>query len=314
MRYGHQTTLRASAVLSGIGVHNNKPVRLVLHPADPNSGISFLRTGLPGGREQSIVANWSKVSMTQLCTVIGNGTQAMVSTVEHLMAAFSGLGVDNALVEIDGPEVPIMDGSAADFVRAIDKVGIVSFSAPRRCIKVLKPVRIAHGDGFSELRPAARGFRLEVEIDFASALIGRQKHVIDLDPQRFRREISRARTFGFVSDVERLWQMGFALGSSLDNSVGMDGERVLNPEGLRYTDEFVRHKTLDAVGDLALAGAPIIGTYRSYRGGHKMNVAVLQALFSDDSAYAYVQDTAVRAGARADMNLAVQPTYAPDLT
>ena len=159
-----------------------------------------------------------------------------------------------------------------------------------------------------------RGFRLEVEIDFASALIGRQKHVIDLDPQRFRRELSRARTFGFVSDVERLWQMGFALGSSLDNSVGMDGERVLNPEGLRYSDEFVRHKTLDAVGDLALAGAPIIGTYRSYRGGHKMNVAVLQALFSDDSAYAYVQDTTVRAGARADMNLAVQPTYAPDLT
>ena len=313
MRYGQQTTLRASAVLSGIGVHNNKPVRLVLHPADPNSGISFLRTGLPGGREQIIDANWSKVSMTQLCTVIGGGNQASVSTVEHLMAAFYGLGVDNALVEIDGPEVPIMDGSAGDFVRAIDSVGVVSFAAPRRFIKILKPVRITHGDGFSELRPAARGFRLEIEIDFSSSLIGRQKHVIDLDPQRFRRELSRARTFGFVSDVERLWQMGFALGSSLDNSVGMDGERVLNPEGLRFPDEFVRHKALDAVGDLALAGAPIIGAYKSFRGGHKMNVAVLQALFADDSAFAYVQDGQSREGARAEMSLAVSPNYAPEI-
>ena len=312
MRHGQQTTLRSSVTLRGRGVHGNQPVRMVLHPSDPNTGISFLRTGLPCGRERFIEAKWSAVSMTELCTVVGDRSQASVSTIEHLMAALSGLGVDNALIEIDGAEVPIMDGSSSEFVQAIDSVGLVSFAAARRHLKVLKPVRIAHGSGYSELRPASKGFRLEVEIDFASSLIGRQKHVIDLTPDRFRRELSRARTFGFVSDVERLWQAGFALGSSLDNSVGLDQERILNPEGLRYPDEFVRHKTLDAVGDLALAGNPIIGTYRSYRGGHKMNVAVLEALFADETAYTYVSDAPVREGARADMSLAVSANFAPE--
>lgn len=312
MRHGQQTTLRSSITLSGKGVHINQPVRMMLHPSDPNTGITFLRTGLSGGRERYIEAKWSAVTMTQLCTVVGDASQASVSTIEHLMAALSGLGVDNVLVEIDGPEVPVLDGSAAQFVEAIDAAGIVSLGAPRRFLKVLKPVRIAHGAGFSELRPASKGFRLEVEIDFASSLIGRQKHVIDLTPDRFRREISRARTFGFVSDVERLWQAGFALGSSLDNSVALDGERVLNPEGLRYPDEFVRHKTLDAVGDLALAGHPIIGTYRSYRGGHKMNVAVLEALFADESAFTYVSDSAQREAPWAELGFAVSPNFAPE--
>lgn len=312
MRHGQQTTLRSSVTLSGKGVHSNQPVRMMLHPSDPNTGITFLRTGLAGGRERYIEAKWSAVTMTQLCTVVGDGSLASVSTIEHLLAALSGLGIDNALIEIDGPEVPIMDGSAAQFVEAVDSVGIVSLGASRRFLKVLKPVRIAHGEGFSELRPAAKGFRLEVEIDFASSLIGRQKHVIDLTPDRFRREISRARTFGFVSDVERLWQAGFALGSSLDNSVALDGERVLNPEGLRYPDEFVRHKTLDAVGDLALAGHPIIGAYRSFRGGHKMNVAILEALFADESAFTYVSDAAQREAPWADLGFAVSPNFAPE--
>ena len=313
MRHGLQTTLRSRAVLQGFGVHSNAPARLVLHPADANSGIAFLRTGLRGGRERLIEANWSKVSMTQLCTVIGDGAEGSVSTVEHLMAAFAGLGIDNVLVEVDGPEVPIMDGSAGEFVRAIDAVGIATLSAPRRFVKVLKPVRVAHGAGFSELRPASRGFRLDVEIDFDSALIGRQRHVLDLDPAKFRREVSRARTFGFVSDVKKLWQAGFALGSSLDNSVALDDDRILNPEGLRYADEFVRHKTLDAVGDLALAGAPIIGTYASYRGGHRMNVAVLAELFSDKSNYEFVSDAPRREGARADSSFASAAAFAPDV-
>ena len=312
MRHGQQTTLRSSVTLSGKGVHNNQPVRLVLHPSDSSTGISFLRTGLPNGRERYVEARWSAVTMTQLCTVVGDASQASVSTIEHLLAALAGLGVDNALIEIDGPEVPIMDGSAAEFVAAIDSVGLVSYAAPRKFLKVLKPVRITHGTGFSELRPASKGFRLEVEIDFASSLIGRQKHVIDLSPERFRRQIARARTFGFVSDVERLWQAGFALGSSLDNSVGMDEERVLNPEGLRYPDEFVRHKTLDAVGDLALAGNPIIGVYRSYRGGHRMNVAVLEALFADESAYTYVSDAPHREPGRAEIGFSVAPAFAPE--
>lgn len=306
---GFQTTLRSRAILKGAGVHSNAPVRLVLHPAEANNGITFLRTGLAGGRERIIDAVWSNVSMTELCTVIGDPADASVSTVEHLLAAFSALGVDNCMVEIDGPEVPILDGSSAEFVAAIRKVGIEELAAPRRYLKVLKPVRVEHGRAFSELRPSDKGFRLEVEIDFETGLIGRQKKVVDLDGRVFERDIARARTFGFMRDVERLWKAGFALGASLENTVALDDERVLNPEGLRWSDEFVRHKTLDAIGDLALSGAPIIGTYRSYCGGHKMNVAVLAALFADKSAYEFVEAQTRREGAR-DLRVA-QPAYAP---
>jgi UDP-3-O-[3-hydroxymyristoyl] N-acetylglucosamine deacetylase len=306
---GFQTTLRSRAILKGAGVHSNAPVRLVLHPAEANNGITFLRTGLAGGRERIIDAVWSNVSMTELCTVIGDPADASVSTVEHLLAALSALGVDNCMVEIDGPEVPILDGSSAEFVAAIRKVGIEELAAPRRYLKVLKPVRVEHGRAFSELRPADKGFRLEVEIDFETGMIGRQKKAIDLDGRVFERDIARARTFGFMRDVERLWKAGFALGASLENTVALDDERVLNPEGLRWSDEFVRHKTLDAIGDLALSGAPIIGTYRSYCGGHKMNVAVLAALFADKTAYEFVEAQTRREGAR-DLRVA-QPAYAP---
>lgn len=308
-----QTTLRARATLSGAGVHSNAPVQVVLHPAEADSGVVFLRTGLPDGGERTIQANWSKVSMTELCTVIGDSSDATVATIEHLLAALAGLGVDNVLVEIDGPEVPIMDGSAAHFVEAIDQAGVLQLAKPRRYLKVLKTVRVDHGRAFSELRPADQGFRLEVEIDFPQGVIGRQKAVVDLDPKTFRREIARARTFGFVHDVERLWKAGFALGASLENSVALDETRILNPEGLRYTDEFVRHKTLDAVGDLALAGAPIIGAYRSYCGGHRTNVAVLQALFSDPDAYAIVEAPTRRLGGRSELSLAAAAAYGPDL-
>ena len=309
MLVSKQTTLRKRAFVSGTGVHSNSPVQIVIHPADADSGVSFLRTGLPRGREKSIPARWSEVSMTELCTVIGKPEKATVSTVEHLLAALSGLGVDNALVEIDGPEVPIMDGSAADFVEAIDQAGVVQLADQRRFIKVLKPVRVEMGRAFSELRPADKGFRLEVEIDFAAGVIGRQKKTIDLNPDSFRRDISRARTFGFIHDVERLWKAGFALGASLENTVALDGERVLNPGGLRFGDEFVRHKTLDAVGDLALAGAPLIGLYRSFCGGHKMNVAVLEALFSDRSAWTWVEGRQKREAAV----FLQRPAYASEL-
>ena len=310
MKLGKQTTLRSRAVLKGAGVHSNAPVRLVLHPAEANNGVTFLRTGLSGGRERIIEAVWSNVSMTELCTVIGDPADASVSTVEHLLAAFSALGVDNVMVEIDGPEVPIMDGSSADFVAAIRKVGIEEMSAPRRSLKILKTVRVDQGRAFSELRPSEKGFRLEVEIDFAAGLIGRQKKTVDLDGRIFERDLARARTFGFLRDVERLWKAGFALGASLDNTVALDDERVLNPEGLRWPDEFVRHKTLDAVGDLALAGSPIIGTYRSFCGGHKMNVAVLAALFADKTAYEFIELSTRREAAGAELRVA-QPVYAP---
>ena len=279
MKFGQQTTLKSSITLSGAGVHSNKPATLTLRRARANHGIVFVRTA--PGVQRRVKADWSCVSTTELCTVIGDGTEASVSTIEHLLAAFSGLGIDNVLVEIDGPEVPIMDGSATAFVDAIDEAGIEVLDQARRYLRVLKTVRVDQGKAFSELSPMDDGFRLEVEIDFPTALIGRQKRVVDLDPARFRRDIARARTFGFLRDVEKLWKLGFALGASLDNTVALDEERVLNPEGLRFADEFVRHKTLDAIGDLALAGLPLLGRYRSYCGGHRLNVAVLSALFAD---------------------------------
>lgn len=294
MKQSHQTTLKSAVALSGIGVHSGKEVQVVLHPADVNHGIKFLRTGLDNGAERLIEGRHTQVSATALCTVVGNHESGAVSTIEHLMAALTGLGVDNVLVEIDGAEMPILDGSAAPFVEAIDQVGLVRQKAIRRYLKVLKPVRVENGKAFSELLPNERGFRLDVDIDFETPVIGRQRMVVDLSPSVFRRDISRARTFGFMSDVEKLWKVGFALGSSLENSVAIDSDRILNPEGLRYPDEFVRHKLLDAVGDLSLAGSPLLATYRSYCGGHKMNFLVLEALFADRSNYALIEAQAPR--------------------
>ena len=283
-----QTTIRTSVELSGIGVHSGAPARMILHPANADTGVVFLRTGLAEGMSRRIRANWRSVTATELCTVVGDVETGSVSTIEHLMAALYASGIDNVLVEIDGPEMPMMDGSSAAFLEALDDAGMVRFSAPRRYIEVLKPVRIEHGKGWAELVPHAKGFRLEVEIDFPTPVIGRQKKNLDLDLMNFRRDFARARTFGFMRDVEHLRKAGYALGASLDNTVALDETGVVNPDGLRWSDEFVRHKTLDAVGDLSLAGAPLIGLYRSYCGGHRMNIAMLNALFADSSAWRYV--------------------------
>lgn len=222
-----------------------------------------------------IVADWRGVDATQLRTRL-SAEGASVSTVEHLLAALSGLGVDNALIEVEGDEIPAMDGSAEAFVSAIDEAGIVALAAPRTYLRVLSPVRVSDGAGWAELTPATSGLRLDVEIAFEGR-IGRQRRALELTPESFRRELARARTFGFLRDAERLWRGGLALGASLDNTVVLDGDSVLNPQGLRYADEFVRHKMLDVVGDLSLAGAPIIGAFRSYRGGHALNLALIQA-------------------------------------
>ncbi len=294
MKASCQTTLRERATVTGIGVHSAAPAQITLHPADVDSGVVFLRTGLPGGSEAVLEAKRSNVTQTALCTVLGEPSGVSVATVEHLLAAVSGLQLDNVLIEIDGPETPIMDGSSAAFVAAIDQAGLVYQSRPRRYLKVLEPVRVEHGGCWAELLPAERGFSLDIEIDFTSPAIGRQRRLFNLDPATFRREISRARTFGFVSDVQKLWQTGFALGSSLENSVAIESDRVLNPEGLRYPDEFVRHKALDAVGDLSLAGAQIVGAYRAYRPGHRLNAMCLEALFSRRSAYAFVEAPQVK--------------------
>ncbi|GJE57949.1 UDP-3-O-acyl-N-acetylglucosamine deacetylase [Methylobacterium trifolii] len=294
MRTNQQTTLKGPATLSGIGVHSGNPAEITIRPAPANHGISFLRTGMPSGNDRLIKAHHACVSATELCTVIGDVESGAVATIEHLMSALYGLGVDNALVEIDGPEMPILDGSALPFVTAIDKAGTAACGAPRRWIKVLRHVRIEVGRAFAELRPIDRGFRLDVEIDFESPVIGRSRKAMDLTPAAYRREIAGARTFGMMKDVERYWKAGFALGASLENTVAVGETDVVNPEGLRFPDEFVRHKFLDAVGDLALAGLPIQGGYRSYCGGHRMNVGVLSALFSDRANYAIVEAQGTR--------------------
>ena len=282
----------------------------MLHPAHADTGVMFLRTGLPGGRERLLEARRGNVTQTSLSTTLGDASGASVCTVEHLLAALSGLRIDNVVIEIDGPETPIMDGSAIDFVRAIDSVGLAQQGRLRRYLKIVKPVRVDHDGGFAEFLPAENGFRLDVEIDFKSPAIGRQRRVFDLDPATFRREIARARTFGFLSDVQALWQAGYALGSSLENSVAIDGDAILNPEGLRYGDEFVRHKALDAVGDLSLAGAPIIGLYRTYRPGHKLNALALEALFDHRSAYELLEAPSAPAAIRARAGGAYVPAGA----
>lgn len=282
-----QTTLASEISLTGTGVHSGAPVSIALCPADGDTGLRFLlANGHPDGTE--IAADQNSISGVTLCTVLGDGNGASVATVEHLLAALRGLGVDNALIEIDSCEVPIMDGSAAPFVEAIDEVGLAELEAPRRFLKVLKKVTVEDAGAYGELSPH-NGFHLDVEIDFDTPLIGKQRIEFDVNPGSFRREIARARTFGFMKDVERLWAAGLALGASLDNTVAIGDDRVVNREGLRYSDEFVRHKALDAVGDLALAGAPILGSFVSRRGGHRLNMLVLKALFADPEAWTMVE-------------------------
>jgi len=316
MKAAKQTTLRDDVIFSGIGVHTGQPATLTLHPADIDTGIVFVRAGRDGCPDREIRADFRFVTSTELATVLGDHGGPLCATAEHVLAALSGLRIDNAVVEIDGSEAPILDGSAAEFVAGIDSVGTVPLPASRRFIEVLKPVRVAKGESFGELRPYAHGFRLEIEIDFPNRLIGRQALALDLDPNTFRKEIARARTFGFMQDVSKLWSAGYALGASLENTLVLADDRVLNPEGLRYADEFVRHKALDAVGDLALAGAPLLGAYRSKCGGHKLNHAVVSALMADPSAWRMVEAApARRVRGYADLTTALTaPAYGPDVS
>lgn len=314
MRNQQQTTLVRPVSIEGIGVHSGDPVTLQLEPALPGTGIVFQRIGLPGGKSRTLPARSDHVSATALCTTLGDAETGSVATIEHLLAAFMGLGIDNARVLIDGPEVPICDGSARPFAEAIEKAGVKQQSAFRRYLKVLKPVAIQVGSATAEFLPNGRGFRLETEIAFDTPLIGRQSISIDVTARSFRRELAAARTFGFLKDVERLWLAGFARGASMDNSIVLGDDRVLNAGGLRFADEFVRHKALDALGDLALAGMPILGTYRSFCGGHKVNAEALQALLADRRAYAIVEpaEQASEVGVGFGLRPALMPALAPD--
>ena len=282
-----QRTLKAPIDCVGVGVHSGRKTSLRLNPAPAGHGIVFRRTDLG----QDIRARYDQVVDSRLCTVIGTG-DARVGTVEHLMAALAGVGIDNLLIEIDGPEVPILDGSAAPFLFLVDCAGVAEQYVPRAMIEILRPVRVTDGDAFAELRPFPRTSRIappvlemELTIDFAAPAIGRQGCALRLTPNSFRDELSRARTFALAEDVAQLQKAGLALGGSLDNAVVVDQDRVLNPAGLRMPREFARHKMLDAVGDLALAGAPLHGRFVAHRTGHALNNKLLRALFADSSAW-----------------------------
>lgn len=277
-----QQTLKSAIHCTGTGVHSNLKVSMALRPASANTGIVFRRVDHPG-RDQTIKAVHSNVVDTTLCTTIGNGT-VMVRTVEHLMAAFAGCGIDNAIVELDGEEVPVMDGSAAPFVFLIECAGIVEQRAPRRAIEVLKSIELADETRAMSITPADR-FSLRCDIDFDHPALGYQSVVFDPLRTTFRNELSRARTFCMEADVQRMQAAGLGLGGSLENAVVVGDDGVLNEEGLRYPDEFVRHKALDCIGDLYLAGAPILGHVHSERAGHKMNYALLSALLGDPEAW-----------------------------
>ncbi|MCQ2003763.1 UDP-3-O-acyl-N-acetylglucosamine deacetylase [Rhizobium sp. NRK18] len=307
-----QTTVAEPVTISGAGVHSGKPVSITLNPAEAGTGVIFQRMHADGTSTE-LKAVSSQVGNTDFCTVLGFSPAHSVATVEHVMAAIYALGLDNVVIECDGAEMPIMDGSSRMFIEAIEEAGIVNLGVKRRYIRVLKPVRYEEGQSWSEFLPYD-GTRFEVEIEFDTPLIGRQKWEGNLTAQTFKDELCAARTFGFMRDVERLWAAGLALGSSLENSVVIsDDHTVINPEGLRYpVDEFVRHKTLDAVGDLALAGAQFIGLYRSYRGGHKMNAKALKALLSDPTAYEVVETQVPAPTVRAREMVAINaPEFAP---
>lgn len=306
----YQTTLGSRVTLSGVGVHTGAAVTIHFVPAEPDTGIVFQRID-ESAAGKVIRALAAEVGATDLCTGLGDPAGDHVATVEHLMAALLAMGIDNVAIEIDGPEVPIMDGSAMAFVEAFCSAGIVQLSEKRRYIRVVKPVRIEIGSSWAEFRPH-HGTRFEVDIDFDSPAIGRQFLAFDLTPEGFAREVARARTFGFIKDVERLWAAGYALGSSLENSVVIgEDHSVINAGGLRYPDEFVRHKMLDAVGDLALAGARFIGCFRSYRGGHRVNAAALRHLLSDRSAFEIVETTRRGRGRAAEMVAVSAAVHAP---
>ncbi|HEY0854193.1 MAG TPA: UDP-3-O-acyl-N-acetylglucosamine deacetylase [Devosia sp.] len=282
-----QRTLARALEFSGFGVHSGLPVTLTIEPAPADSGYLIARKLENGTTVGPVPVHFSRVTRTTLCTTLDLGDSVSVATVEHVISALSGMGVDNALVTLTGAECPILDGSAQPYVRGIMEVGLDVQPAPRRYIKIMRQVLVRNNEASAALEPY-NGRMLDLEIDFDSRVIGRQRMIFDWTPRKYCDDVARARTFGFVRDAKILRQAGYALGSSLDNSITVHEDRILNPGGLRYEDEFVRHKLLDAIGDLALCGLPIYGRFRSYKGGHALNALVLHGLFASEANYEIV--------------------------
>lgn len=281
-----QQTIRQTLTIQGIGLHSGAIVTLTIHPAGEGHGIVFVRSDVTD-RDNIIPAQWDNVADTRLCTVIANEAGASVGTIEHLMAALRGCGIDNVKIEIDGPEVPVMDGSSAPFVERFDAVGVLAQSAPRRAIRVLKEVSVTQDGKRVRLSPSDSSAFVG-QIEFNHPAIGSQFFETKLYNGNFRHDLASARTFGFAHEVEAMRKMGLARGGSLDNAIVLDDMKVLNQDGLRFADEFIRHKLLDAVGDLYLAGGPILGVYEGFKAGHALNNAILHELFATPGAWAYV--------------------------
>lgn len=282
----YQQTLSAPLVFVGIGLHSGHRATMRIHPAGVDHGIRIIRRDLPP-RERHFRVHWQAVTDTTLCTTLGNDYGHQVATVEHLLSAFSALGVDNANIELDGPEIPVMDGSAMPFVEAVRNVGLTRLDAPREVVVIRRPVRLQQGDSWAELLPDATQ-RVTVSIDFNQQDIGVQSLSFCLSPDIYQSEIAPARTFGFAEQLMQLRRRGLALGGSIKNAILLREGRVANLEGLRFRDEFVRHKALDVIGDLSLAGASIIGHYRGNRPGHRLNLDLLRLLMSDRKAWVRV--------------------------
>jgi UDP-3-O-[3-hydroxymyristoyl] N-acetylglucosamine deacetylase len=279
-----QATVKSKVVFNGAGLHSGAPARLVIHPAPAGHGIVFRRNDLSPAVD--IPARWDHVTPSKLCTLMDNGDGVTLSTVEHVMAALAGTGIHNALVSVDGPEVPILDGSSAPFVKGILRTGIQMQAVELRAIRVLRSVEVREGGAFARLSPADH-LEIDFEIDFTDAAIGHQEKRLDMANGAFLRELADSRTFCRQADVDAMRQNGLALGGTYMNAVVVDGANVLSPGGLRHADEAVRHKMLDAMGDLALAGAPLLARYTGHRAGHAMTNKLLRALFADPTAWTW---------------------------
>ena len=284
-KFAMQHSLKSKISCCGKGLHSGANVSITLVPAPENTGIIFRQINA-NKNPVDIAAHVDNVVDDRLCTTLGNSEGNTIATVEHLMAALRGCEIDNLYVEVEGSELPIMDGSSAPFVFLIECAGVVEQNAPRKAIQIIKPISVENEERLVELTPGI-GFSVSFEIEFSSNAIGQQCMNIDLVNGTFKGELSRARTFGFIEEVDQLRSMGLALGGSLDNAVVLNGDEVLNEDGLRYKDEFVRHKILDCIGDLYLVGAPIIGHFKGYRSGHALNHSILRSLLSNEDSWNY---------------------------
>lgn len=287
-----QLTLASAITCSGVALHSGDTVVMNIRPAEVNTGIVFVRTDV-GAERGTVPAHYDLVCETTLGTTLRNEHGTTIATVEHLMAALSGSGIDNAVIELDGPEVPIMDGSSEPFVFLLECAGTREQEAPRRVIEVLKTVTVREGNSVATLSPHADGFVIDITIEFPHASIGKQSAVYDFGVTSFKQALCRARTFGFAREVEKMHAMGLALGGSLKNAVVVGEEGVINEEGLRYQDEFVRHKALDVVGDYYLAGGHLLAQATVERPGHGINNKLMRALFADASNYRIVGEDAL---------------------